>query len=201
MRTIQLQQLRDNAGQEAWVYTKGQKKTKVSFIDKATGRVVEHRFYSPDGQSVIASAWPQDYRQVSVGDSSESVTLPHKLKFRLYPPREHPREGNQDMELTLKDTQVNPTLGQTQRDALFRVPEIRGYKVVYLNAPTGGTGTLPAGVNASRATRGRAPMPRTSDDLSTPSATESILGSKVPRAPTPPGSGQAWRTAAGGLDR
>jgi hypothetical protein len=190
---------------------RGKTTIKQTQIDEQSGLVREHRFYGPDRKTVVARAYPTDYRPLKLPgtDGPETAVLPQKIKLVARPRSDE----TVTMDLILSDTRVNPEFTQAMRDELFTVPKKRGAEVVYLNsnpdpessgfaaetdgpdrvhqtrsAPARGTGVelgepAPIGVDGATLYRDDA-MPRTEDDLSESEARpEAIVGSRYPRPP------------------
>lgn len=119
---------------------KGQSVVKKTVVDRNTGRILEHRFYASDGQTLLARAETGDYRQVKLPASNDTepqdgvpsggtVVLPHKIKLTATPPGQ---EGFL-MDILLSGIRVNPVFDDARRQALFTVPNKPGFKVVNIN--------------------------------------------------------------------
>jgi hypothetical protein len=116
----------------------GRPTTKKTVVDRRTGRILEHRFYSADGQ-LLAKAATSDYRAVRRPENdprgeestaaADTVVLPHTINLTATPPGQKAFQ----MDILLSSIQVNPAFTDANRQAFFTVPNKPGYKVVNLN--------------------------------------------------------------------
>ena len=85
----------------------GETRLKKTIVDKQSGEVREHLFYAPDNRTLLARAYPSDYRPVPIPASGEkaagTVSLPHRIRVITTPP------GGEamDMEIILSKPTVN----------------------------------------------------------------------------------------------
>jgi len=116
----------------------GRPTIKKTVVDRRSGQILEHRFYSSDGQ-LLAKAETSDYRAVRRPENdpqgaestaaADTVVLPHKINLTATPPGQKPFH----MDILLSSIQVNPAFSDADRQARFTVPNKPGYKVVNIN--------------------------------------------------------------------
>ncbi len=100
----------------------GETRLKKTIVDKQSGEVREHLFYAPDNRTLLARAYPSDYRPVPIPASGEkaagTVSLPHRIRVITTPP------GGEamDMEIILSKPKVNQFAAARRAD-LFQVPD------------------------------------------------------------------------------
>lgn len=104
---------------------------KKTLVDRGTGWIREHVFYGPDGKTVLARAWPSDYRTVTAADGA-TVVLPDRLRIMATPPEQEPAEIR--ITMGLSDVRVN-RFDEAKRD-IFEVPRYEGYAFLDLNDAT-----------------------------------------------------------------
>jgi hypothetical protein len=185
---------------------KGGSTIKKTVVDRRTGQILEHRFYSSDGQ-LLAKAETSDYRAVrrpendSQGAEStgaaDTVLLPHKINLTATPPGQNPFH----MDILLSSVQVNPTFSDTSRQALFTVPNKAGYKVVNINEEFE---SRPVSSATVRSTRPAPPTARARVQLGDPEPLGIDGASRTARDPEPLQPDLSWGDTQpqepGGLD-
>lgn len=132
---------------EQWTHqrtnARGESTVKVTYVDKLTGRVLNHYFYGPDNRA-LASATPSNYERVTLpggGDenggeaSPRTVLLPKTVRLKLISSKDPQQQFA--MTLDFDELKVNAPISTAQRDDLFTVPRIRGYPLVRLDEQAG----------------------------------------------------------------
>ena len=114
----------------------GRKMIKRTVLDSNTQQIRQHLFYAPGESNIpVAIVTPSSYKSYTLEpepDSSESsprtVELPQRMQLRLNPSRES--KDQLVMDFGLSNIHLNPPFTDTNREALFQVPQIAGYQVV-----------------------------------------------------------------------
>jgi hypothetical protein len=193
---------------------RGEPTIKKTFVDRESGRIVQHQFFAPDGKTLIARALPSNYKQVAVGgvDGSpgEAVWVPTHLKLYTTPPGGEAR----DFTMALGSVKINQ-FDEANRAMLFAVPayEEEGYARVNLDErsenaraaasqvretmpapPTGARVKLsdPVSVGVEGEARLIADPAPLSPDLPAPGAIDAVVGARIPR---PPGTAEPFPLA------
>jgi hypothetical protein len=136
----------DSAGTLTLVHhrtdSRGTPLLKKTVVDRQTGQVQQHEFYAADGRTVLARAFPSDYRPTAVpagespaeaapGGTSQTVLLPGRIRLVATPP------GAEEvtMEISIGSAKVNQ-FPDTRRAKLFTIPnfEEQGYARVDLES-------------------------------------------------------------------
>lgn len=182
---------------------------KKTLVSRTDGLIAEHIFYAADGETVLAHAWPADYRTLAL-ENGESVFLPDSLRIRASAPGEEPMELR--ITMGLGDVKVNKF--EESRLSIFEVPSYEGYAVRQIGPPatasgapagrfdyetlpvppSGGDGVQPVGGPGVElrapiplgahgdALGGNDPTPRLGDDLQ-PGGIDAIVRQPIPRPP------------------
>lgn len=139
----------------------GKTLVKRTVLDAVTQQPRQHVFYALDSKVPIAVVTTSGYRQFPVesetGSYEQTVRLPEQIQLKLSPsadPKDHVV-----MEIGLRNVRLNPEFTETNRQALFQVPEYDGYRVVRLNDERRG---YAAGGTRSYQSR---PAPRTGREI------------------------------------
>ncbi len=120
--------------------SRGTPSLKKTLVDRQTGQIQQHVFYAADGRTVLARAYPSDYRPVALPaenttevaaskGTSQTVLLPSRVRLIASPP------GQEEvaMEISISSPKVNqfPDSSRAKRFAIPRF-EDRGYARVDL---------------------------------------------------------------------
>ncbi len=114
----------------------GRKMIKRTILDATTNQVRQHLFYVPgDTTNPAAVVTPSSYKSYAIESEADSedgtprsVELPQRMQLKLSPSRE--AKDQLVMDFALRDIHLNPPFTDTNREALFKVPQIPGYQVV-----------------------------------------------------------------------
>lgn len=188
----------------------GETTIKKTLVDRTQGLVREHIFYAADGETVLAHAWPSNYKSIQTGDG-ESVFLPGEIRIRATPPGEDPM----DLRITMGLSDVKVNQFDETRLGIFEIPRYEGYAIRQIEPPAtantsrfdyetlpapparssasdgvqpaGGPGVelrapVPLGAGGQRLEAGD-PLPRLADDLA-PGGIDAIVRQPIPRPPT-----------------
>jgi hypothetical protein len=193
--------------------------TRVTIIDKATHRILEHRLLTGDQKTILAWAKvPEGYMEATdladSGSGKSSVLIPKRLQLRWV------QEGL-TLDVTFRDVQINNPIKQSQREDLFVEPHLgKSYSRINLAERIPGTAspttireTRPAppsrvrlrepapieGEEAARDERSSSPIALNGAEPMTSSLSEEVVGPRYPTAPEPDflkGVSAGWRAAA-----
>jgi hypothetical protein len=193
--------------------------TRVTIIDKATHRILEHRLLTGDQKTILAWAKvPEGYMEATdlaeSGSGKSSVLIPKRLQLRWV------QEGL-TLDVNFRDTvQINNPINQERREALFVEPVLsKGYSRINLAERIPGTAspttireTRPAppsgvhlrapapieGEEAARDERSSSPLALNGAEPAAPTLTGEVIGPRYPTAPEPEflkGESAGWRAA------
>jgi hypothetical protein len=201
----------------------GKAYTRVTILDKTNHQILEHRLLSADQKTLLARAEvPEGYQSVIDSSATEggaaTVLIPKRLRL-------HWVQEGLELDVALRDVQVNNPLSQSKREQLFIEPQLgKGY--ARKNLAELPVGTADAGPTTIRETRPippsggvrlREPMPIDGADAgrdtrstpiafggegtAIPSLAEEVIGARFPAAAEPDyvkpePSGPGWRAAA-----
>lgn len=103
---------------------------KETIVNAETGRVLRHRFYRSDNpKTLLAQATVSEYKRFPASSSSsETVSLPTRIKIDWYQPGSNPIV----LEVTLGEPDPG-RLDRTEQLSLFEMPRKPGYEVVWMN--------------------------------------------------------------------
>lgn len=159
---------------------------KKTVVDKQSGLIRLHEFYAPDGKTLLARAYPSEYRatplpQHEASGGPASVVLPYKVRIVATPPD----SDTMDLTFTFNDDLKVNALPEDLRTSLFVLPshyEQMGYVRRDLDELNGSAApslvreTRPAPTTGARV-RLDAPVPIGADD--------SVIRSTDPRPLAP----------------
>lgn len=110
---------------------------KQTYFDATTGKVRNHVYFGPDGRTRLAVVTPSDYQAIPVpsgeAGGSAAVEIPQRLHIELPATRKGDRRP--ELDIKLRHVEVNPALTETNREALFTIPQIAGYATRRINEP------------------------------------------------------------------
>jgi hypothetical protein len=122
--------------------SRGTPLVKKTVVDRQTGQAQQHVFYAADGKTILARAYPSDYRPTAVpagdagepaaaGGTTQTVLIPARIRLAATPP------GAEEvaMEITVSGAKINQ-FPDTRRAKLFTIPkfEDQGYARVDLES-------------------------------------------------------------------
>lgn len=202
--------------------TGGEGATRVTILDEATHRILEHRVYSADQKTLLAKAVVQGYNEYKLfaeGTApAESVFLPARVKLEWV-------KEKLALDVTMRGAKVNPKIPPKQRTAMFIEPTIAGCarrNLAEMSGVASGPTTIretrpapptrvrlgapaPFGIDDARRAP-RDPVALSADLPEVPSYRDEVIGPPIPSAPEPEflkaaDNSGSWRAAPLGLER
>jgi hypothetical protein len=141
----------------------GKTYTRITILDRATHRILEHRLYSGDQKMILARAEiPEGYEAYPAeAGGDEMVLVPKRLKLSWV------QEGL-ELDVALRDVKINTSVGR----ALFVEPSFAGFTRINLAERPLGTATAGAGAGSGTTIRETRPVPPSGIRLSEPTPIE-----------------------------